>query len=92
MEDYGKTAAIFVDTVMSQAAHVAPVIDICQKAGAYVSGESRRYFAQTQAYQIMPDEELFTVTPVLLNTPIEAIVSSPGLCVNCALCGEEIMN
>jgi len=45
-----------------------------------------------QAYQVMPDDEMFTVTPVMLNTPVEAILSRPGLRVNCDLCGEEIIN
>jgi formylmethanofuran dehydrogenase subunit E len=40
----------------------------------------------------MPDEEMFTITPVLLNLPLDHIISRPGVCVNCDLCGEEIMN
>jgi formylmethanofuran dehydrogenase subunit E len=35
---------------------------------------------------------MFTVTDVQLQTPIEAIVSRPGVRVNCDVCGEEIMN
>ena len=45
-----------------------------------------------QAYQFMPDEEMLTLQEVVLNTPIGDIVSRPGIRVNCALCGEEIMN
>jgi formylmethanofuran dehydrogenase subunit E len=45
-----------------------------------------------QAYQIMPDEEMLTVTEVQLAASVEAIVSRPGLRVNCDVCGEEIMN
>lgn len=92
VEDYGKTAATFVDTVTGQAVRVAPQLDIRQKAYAYAPNEPRRYFAQMQAYQIMPDEEMFTITPVALNTPIEAILSRPGVRVNCDVCGEEIIN
>jgi len=92
VEDYGKTAATFVDTVTRQAVRVAPALDIRQKACAYAPGEARHYFAQMQAYQVMPDDEMFTVTPVMLNTPVEAILSRPGLRVNCDLCGEEIIN
>jgi len=44
------------------------------------------------SYQIMPDEEMFTFTTVALNTPVEEIISRPGVRVNCDLCGEEIMN
>ena len=44
------------------------------------------------AYQTMPDDEMLTVQEVILNTPMEAIVSRPGVRVNCDVCGEEIMN
>lgn len=92
VEDYGKVAATFVDTQTSRAVRVAPVLDIRQRAYAYAPNESRHYFAQMQAYQIMPDHELLTIIEVQLATPIEAIVSRPGLRVNCDVCGEEIMN
>lgn len=92
IEDYGKVAAVFVDVVTGQAVRIAPALDVRQKAYAYAPGESRRYFAQMQAYQVMPDEEMFTVTPVLLNIPLEHIISRPGVRVNCNQCGEEIMN
>ncbi|MEW6286154.1 MAG: FmdE family protein [Chloroflexota bacterium] len=92
VEDYGKTAAVFVDTLTGQAVRVAPALDVRQKAYAYAPDEPRHYFAQMQAYQVMPDDEMFTVTPVALNTPIEAIVSRPGVRVNCDVCGEEIIN
>jgi len=92
VEDYGKTAAVFVDTVTGRAVRVAPALDIRRKAYAYAPEEPRHYFAQMQAYQIMPDEEMFTVREVILHTPIEAILLRPGVRVNCDLCGEEIIN
>jgi formylmethanofuran dehydrogenase subunit E len=45
-----------------------------------------------QAYQILPDEELLTITAVQLIQPVEHIVSRPGVRVECAACGEEIIN
>ncbi len=92
VEDYGKVAATFVDVKMGRAVRVAPVVDIRQRAYAYAPNETRHYFAQMQAYQIMPDEEMISVTEVQLVTPIEAIVSRPGIRVKCDICGEEIMN
>jgi formylmethanofuran dehydrogenase subunit E len=92
VEDYGKTAAVFVDTVTGQAVRVAPALDIRQRAYAHAPDEPRHYFAQMQAYQIMPDNEMFTVAEVQLTTPIEAIISRPGVRVDCDGCGEEIMN
>ena len=91
-EDYGKTAATFVDIQTGRAVRIAPVLDIRQRAYDYAPGEPRHYFAQMQAYQIMPDEEMFTIAEVQLATSIEAIVSRPGVRVNCDVCGEEIMN
>lgn len=92
VEDYGKVAATFVDTVTRQTVRVAPTLDIREKAYTYAPDEPRHYFAQMRAYQIMPDDEMFTFTTVALNMPVEEIVSRPGVRVNCDLCGEEIMN
>lgn len=92
VEDYGKTAAVFVDTLTGQTVRIAPAPDVRQRAYAYAPGESRRYFAQMQAYQVMPDDEMFTISSVVLNTSITDILSRPGVRVNCDICGEEIMN
>lgn len=92
VEDYGKVAATFVDTKTSHAVRVAPRLDDRERACALALEESRHYFAQMQAYQSMPDEEMLTVQEVTLNTPVEQIISQPGIRVNCDMCGEEIMN
>lgn len=92
VEDYGKVAATFVDVKTGQSVRVVPEVDIRERTYFYAPGESRRYFAQMQAYQVMPDEKMFSITAVQLVAPIEAIVSRPGLRVNCDICGEEIMN
>jgi formylmethanofuran dehydrogenase subunit E len=90
--DYGKIAATFVDVKTGAAVRIAPQLDVRERASAYAPAEPRHYFAQLQAYQIMPDAELLTIQPVTLTTPIEAIVSRPGVRANCAHCGEEIIN
>jgi formylmethanofuran dehydrogenase subunit E len=92
VEDYGKTAATFVDTRTGSAIRIAPALDIRQRAYSFAPDEPRHYFAQMQAYQIMPYGEMFTITEVQLSTSIEAIVSRPGVRVDCDVCGEEIMN
>lgn len=92
VEDFGKTAATFVDTLTGRAVRLAPALDVRQKAYAYAPDEPRHYFAQMQAYKIMPDDEMFTLAEVTLKTPVETIVSRPGVRVNCDVCGEEIMN
>lgn len=92
VEDYGKVAATFVDVTTEQAVRVAPRLDVRQAAAAYALDEPRHYFQQLRGYQIMPDAALLTIEPVQLLRPIHQIVSRPGVRVNCAGCGEEIMN
>ncbi len=92
VEDYGKAAATFIDTETARAVRVAPSLDIRQQACACIPDEPRHYFAQMQAYRVIPEEELLTFSEVQLNTPVEAIVSRAGVRTNCAICGEEIMN
>jgi len=92
VEDCGKAAATFIDTQTRRSIRVAPMLDIRERASVFALDEPRHYFAQMQAYQVMPDEEMMTVQEVFLNTSIEWIISHPGLRVNCNVCGEEIMN
>lgn len=92
VEDYGKTAASFVDTATGQAVRLAPAPGIREKAFIYAPNEPRHYFAQMQAYQVMPMAEMFTFSPVTLTQSLAALLSRPGIRTNCDLCGEEIMN
>lgn len=92
VEDYGKVAATFVDTKTGRAMRVAPALDVRQQAYECCPEESRHYFAQMQAYRVLPDERLLSVTEVHLVTPVHQIVSRPGVRVECASCGEEIIN
>jgi formylmethanofuran dehydrogenase subunit E len=91
-EDYGKIAATFIDTKTERAYRIAPALDIREKAHAYAPDEPRHYFAQLQAYQIMPDNELLLIQEVRLNQAVAQIISRPGVRVNCDLCSEEIIN
>jgi len=90
--DYGKVAATFVDVKTGTAVRVAPRLDVRQKALAYAPEEKKHYFAQLVGYQRMPKQALLTIQPVHLTTPIVEIVSRAGVRVNCAACGEEIIN
>jgi len=92
VEDYGKVAATFVNTSSGRAVRIIPALDVRQKASLYAPEEKRHYFAQMQAYQTMPEDELLSVEDVTLNISIEEIVSHSGIHVNCTHCGEEIMN
>ena len=90
--DYGKAAATFVDTHTGQAVRISPHPQARTLAACYAPGAPDTWHAQLQAYQIMPDDELLKVQPVTLTVDIAAIISSPGLRVNCVRCGEEVMN
>jgi len=92
IEDYGKIAATFVDVETERTLRIAPQPDLRHRAFSYADGESRHYFAQLQAYQSMPDDELLTIQPIILTTPVQEIVSRAGVRVNCDACGEEIIN
>ena len=92
IEDYGKIAATLIDVKTEQAVRVSPQLDVRERVYAYVPDEPRHYFAQLYGYQLMPDAELLTIQAVTLRTPVKAIVSRPGIRVNCTQCGEEIIN
>jgi formylmethanofuran dehydrogenase subunit E len=92
IEDYGKVGATFVNVGTGEAVRLAPRLDVRQRALGYAPDEPRHYFAQLRGYQVMPDEELFSITPVMIEPTIEQIVSRPGVRVNCSVCGEEIIN
>jgi formylmethanofuran dehydrogenase subunit E len=92
IEDFGKVAATFVDTLTREAVRLAPLPGIRQDAAEFTPDETHQYYAQLRGYQVMPDETLFSCTPVILKTPIERIISRPGVRVNCCVCGEEIIN
>ncbi|MFN8442041.1 MAG: FmdE family protein [Caldilineaceae bacterium] len=92
LADYGKIAATFADAKTGVAVRVAPRLDVRERATHYAPDEPRHYFAQLQAYMIMPDEELLTLEPVTLTPSLETILSRPVIRTNCAHCGEEIIN
>ena len=92
VEDFGKTAATFVDTRTRKAVRVAPRVDARAQAERYAPEQPTHYLAQMEAYQSMPTEALLTIAEVLLDTPLEQILSRPGIRTVCMMCGEEILN
>jgi formylmethanofuran dehydrogenase subunit E len=91
VQDFGKVAAVFVDTKSHDAFRIAPLPDIRKTADEFGEGNSR-WHRQLVGYQMMPLERLFSIEWIKLNMPIADIVSRPGVRVNCELCGEEIIN
>jgi formylmethanofuran dehydrogenase subunit E len=92
IEDYGKVAATFVNTLTGRAVRIAPRSGVRTLARAYVPEARNNWEAQLLGYQRMPADLLLSAHAVQLRTPIEQIVSRPGLKAVCEVCGEEIMN
>lgn len=90
--DYGKVAATFIDTRTKRAVRIAPHRQSRQRACDLQPLAKSRWHAQLDAYQALPFEQLLTATFVDLTLDIDAIISRPGLRVNCEQCGEEIIN
>lgn len=92
VNDLGKIGATFVDVNTGRAVRISPALDVRQRALCHASGEQRHYFAQLQAYQAMPDDELLHCRHVILDPPLEILLSKPAVRVDCSICGEEIIN
>ena len=92
VEDFGKTAATFVDTRSERAVRIAPRLGIRELAWGYAPEARNRWEAQLLGYQRMPDEDLLSFQWVALRMNVAALVGQAGVRVNCAACGEEIIN
>jgi formylmethanofuran dehydrogenase subunit E len=92
IEDYGKTAATFVDTLSEQAIRITPRLTIRELAWEYASSACSKWEAQLIGYQSMPDELLFDWQWVKLTVPVKTIIGQAGKRLTCEICGEEIIN
>jgi formylmethanofuran dehydrogenase subunit E len=90
--DFGKSAAVFVDTHTQRAVRVWPHPAAREHAERHFSYAASRWHAYLEGYAVLPDAELLKWTPVVLATPLEDIVGEPGVRVGCARCGEEVIN
>jgi formylmethanofuran dehydrogenase subunit E len=92
IEDYGKTAVTFIDTLTEQAVRIAPNNNIRELAWQYASTAKNKWEAQLIGYQRIPDELLFHWQWVKMTVPVRQIVGQAGRRVTCEICGEEIIN
>lgn len=92
VEDYGKVAATFVDTLSERAVRLVPRPQARQQAAAFAPAASNKWEAQLLGYQRMPAAQLLAAQSVRLRTPIEQIISRAGRKTVCDVCGEEILN
>jgi formylmethanofuran dehydrogenase subunit E len=92
VEDVGKIAATLTDLKQGKSIRLAPRPNVRMRALDYAPDEKRHYFAQLKGYQVMPEEELFSIKEVELVTPAQQIISHQQARALCARCGEEIIN
>ncbi|MBI3159846.1 MAG: TraR/DksA C4-type zinc finger protein [Chloroflexi bacterium] len=92
VEDYGKIAAAFVDTCSEAAFRIAVRPGVREAASRFAPSGRSRWERQLLGYQKMPDEGLFSVTPVKLRIPARILISRPGVRIECEVCGEEVIN
>ncbi len=92
VEDYGKVAATFIDTLTETAIRIAPQPAIRHEVTNYAPEAKNRWEAYLLSYQRMPAKQLFRWQEVELKTSLAAILSCPGTRVTCQICNEEIMN
>lgn len=92
VNDLGKVAATFANLQTGRSIRLAPRADARLHARLYAPEASKRYYAQLQGYECMPEHELFRVQEVMLDPPAAILISKPGVRVQCEICGEEIIN
>jgi formylmethanofuran dehydrogenase subunit E len=92
VEDFGKVAATFVDTLTERAVRIAPGPAARTLAGECAYEARSRWEAMLLGYQRLPAEKLFVFESVSLNVPLADLISRPGLKAVCEACGEEILN
>ena len=92
VEDYGKLAATFVDTLSHTCLRLVPRSTVRAAAWAYAPEAKNRWEAQLAGYERMPCEELFEVQVVELARPFREFSGRRGPKMTCAQCGEEITN
>ena len=88
--DYGKLAATFVNVDTGAAVRVAAREDARDAAWRYAPEGVSKKEAQLHAYQVMPAEELFAVTPVIVDVPAFDMPGHPVSRVICDVCGEGV--
>ncbi len=90
--DVGRVAATFAAIETERAIRIAPNLNARQAALDLIDNPRSRWHAYLEAYQIMPNDALFTVQEVTLSFTVKEMLSRPGWRATCDECGEEIIN
>lgn len=94
--DIGRIGVTFINIKTEEAVRITPALNVREKVGNYYDEQPEtrreRYLAMLEAYQMMSDSELLKIEAVRLNQPVREILSRPFVRVDCAVCGEEVIN
>jgi formylmethanofuran dehydrogenase subunit E len=90
--DVGRVAATFVDVETERAIRIAPSASSRQAAVDLIDNPRSRWHAYLEAYQVIPDDELFNIQEITLSFSVKDVLSRPDWRVICEQCGEEIIN
>ncbi|TAN46066.1 MAG: formylmethanofuran dehydrogenase [Nitrospirae bacterium] len=90
--DYGKMAATFVNLKTGRAVRVLAKEESKEEAKKYFPDIENKYAAQTEAYKIMSDKELFDCMEVTVNIKPEDMPGRPLSRVRCEICGEHVQD
>lgn len=90
--DFGKMAATFANLETQKAVRVFAIEDSKYKAKNYFPEIEDKYKCQTEAYKIMPDNELFSWKEVEVVIPEEDMPGRPISRVVCEKCGEHVQD
>lgn len=90
--DYGKMAASFLNIATGRAVRVLAREEARELSRRYATDPDDKYQAQTAAYRIMPDEELFAVSEVYISPREEDLPGRPLSRVPCDGCGEHVQD
>jgi formylmethanofuran dehydrogenase subunit E len=90
--DYGKVAITAIDVCTERAVRLRPHPLARTRAAIYVPSAPSRWHSQLIGYQRMPIAELVCAESVRTLTPIAALIGQAGQRIDCAACGEEVLN
>lgn len=92
VEDFGKAAVTVVDTQLDVVWRITPQPAARTLAASYAPEATSSWEAMLLGYQRMPTGDLLAAQRVTLKTAVTDLISRPGHRVQCARCGEEILN
>ena len=90
--DYGKMAATFVNLDTEKAIRLFAMEDSKDKAKNYFPDIEDKYKCQTEAYKVMPIEELFEWKEVEVKIPEQDMPGRPKRRIQCESCGEHVQD